>query len=287
MNLLNPRTVTQDGSTLEAYDFGAHLARWEVDGTPVLWCSPRARLDGSKAIRGGVPICFPWFGAGPSGDLSPSHGPVRTATWHQSDLRDGEVLAWRLGSEDLAGSPGAEHLPGPFELRYAVSLTDGDRSPTLGLALEVTGTGGEPIRVEAALHTYLGVGDVREVRIEGLDDCDYLDKVTGTREHQAGPVTLVDEIDRVYDRGEPVVVTDVAGRRAITLEPTGATQTVVWNPGPQKSAGIEDLGPDGWREFVCVETAATGDRALVVEPGRTVRIFCAISARSADLGVTR
>lgn len=276
MPSLPPRILTVDGTTLAAYDFGAHLASWTVDGVAVVWCSPTAVLDGSRGIRGGIPICFPWFAAGPEGGLSPHHGPVRTALWAADEARDGEALAWRLSSEDLGGAPGAALIPGPFTLRYAVSLTSaGHSSPALRVALEVTSTAGEEITVEAALHTYLGVSDVREVEVLGLEDCDHLDKVTGTRERQDGPVRFDGEVDRVYDHSGTTVVQDVDGR-AIVVEPFGATQTVVWNPGPEKGSTVADLGPDAWWRFVCVETAATADRAITLAPGQSHQIGCVI-----------
>lgn len=288
---LAPRAVTAGPSALRAYDFGAHLATWEVDDRPVVWCSEHARLDGSAAIRGGIPLCFPWFAAGPDGDLSPSHGPVRITAWHPDDPRDGESLAWRLTSDDLHGIPGAEHFPGPFLLRYAVSLSPVAAQPgshSLRAVLEVTGTGGEPITVEAALHTYLAVADSTRATVEGLDGCDYLDKVGGERRTQDGPVRIEGETDRVYDRSGPVRLVDPAGERKILVEPRGATQTVVWNPGPEKAAGMADLGDDEWRSFVCVETAATGSRALTVRPGDTVAIGCTVTPSFDDApGVAR
>ncbi|MGO0577856.1 D-hexose-6-phosphate mutarotase [Ornithinimicrobium panacihumi] len=282
---LTPRSVTGDGSTLVAYDFGAHLASWTVGGRPVVWCSPTAVLDGTRAIRGGIPICFPWFAAGPEGDHSPSHGPVRTAVWDVDQTRDDEVVAWRLSSADLAGAAGAELMPGPFTLRYAVSLTSADssaassspapRSPGLHVSLEVTSAAGEEITVEVALHTYLAVSDVRDIELRGLEDCDHLDKVSGTRARQDGPVGFSGEVDRVYDRSGTTVVQDVDGR-AIVVEPFGATQTVVWNPGPEKGSTMADLGPDAWWRFVCVETAATADRAITLAPGQSHQIGCVI-----------
>lgn len=196
-------------------------------------------------------------------------------------------MAWRLSAADVAGSPGAEHLPGDFELRYAVSLTEEAGVPArLQLSLEVTNPGSVALSVEAALHTYLGVSDVRQVEIHGLEGAGYLDKVTGRREVQEGSIVLEGETDRVYDRSGPVTVVDRAAQRTLLVTPFGATQTVVWNPWADKAATMKDLGSEAWLSFVCVETAATGEHALVVPAGERIRIGCVISARAETDHVT-
>lgn len=288
MSELTPRTHDDGRSRLVAYDHGAHLASWEVDGAPVVWLSPRAVLDGSAAIRGGVPLCLPWFANGPDGTLRPSHGPARTTTWRLAPTRGpDEVWAWTLAAADLAGSPGAEHLPGPFEARYAVSLTasPGAPSPTLGLLLEVRNTGDRKYRLEGALHTYLAVPDATTAEVDGLDGAAYLDKVTGERHVQHGPVRLDGETDNVYDSpGRTGLVLrdgNTGSGRRVQLAPVGSTQTVVWNPGPERSAAMEDLGPEAWRSFVCVEAAATGDHGPTLAPGATWALGCRFTVHPA------
>lgn len=274
---MTPLTAQRGRSRLVAYDVGAHLATWDVDGEPVIWCSERAVLDGSRPIRGGVPLCFPWFAAGPQGDLSPSHGPVRTTRWSTDPAQGEEVWAWTLTDADVADAPGAEHVPGPFRLRYAVTLLEEDPHPGLRLSLAITNPGTAVLAVEAALHTYLGIGDVERVTVTGLDGADYLDKVTGRRDRQEGLMRIEGETDSVLDSpGDPCVeVHD--GRRRLVLTTQGSTQTVVWNPGEEKAATIGDLGAQEWRRFLCVETAATGDRRLEIAPGATHTVECRIT----------
>jgi glucose-6-phosphate 1-epimerase len=274
---LTPRIHTSGRSRLVAYDFGAHLASWSVDGLPVVWLGERAVLEGSAPVRGGVPICFPWFAAGPDDDLSPSHGVVRTAVWRPVAVEGDEVWAWEITSDDVAGVPGAEHVPGPFLVRYAVSLRGDEGAEALHLALRVTNTGPRDYRVEAALHTYLAVEDVRQVQILGLEGAEYLDKVTGRRKVQDGPVGLDGQTDRVYDRSGPVVVADRATLVHHEVRPEGAAQTVVWNPWSDKAATLTDLGDDEWLRFVCVETAARGERALTVPAGDTLEVSCLLT----------
>lgn len=270
MTTLTARTHQDDRSQLVAYDHGAHLASWTLDGEPVIWVSPNARLDGKHAIRGGVPLCLPWFGNGPSGDLVPSHGPARTTTWTPvpPDSSHRELWAWELPSVNLAEAPGAQHLPGAFLARYAVSLTTAHE---LELTLRITNTSSQGYRLEAALHTYLQVSDLSQARILGLENSWYADKVTGRREHQEGAVRFTKEIDRVYDSPAPVHLDD-PGRRHIMVRGHGSAQTVLWNPGAQKGSALTDLGDPAWADFVCVETAAIGDGALEIAAGQSVSI---------------
>lgn len=279
---LTPRVHEEGRSRLVAYDHGAHLASWELEKEPVVWLSPAAVLDGSTAIRGGVPICFPWFADGPDGEHSPGHGVVRTATWSPAPARDDEVWAWELQDTGVADARGAHQIPGPFHLRYAVRLSPGapEGSPALDLHLELHNPGSTAYTVEVALHTYLAVGDVERIRIEGLDGAHYLDKVTGRDEHQAGALGLTGETDRVYDRSGPVQVHDPVHARVLELAPRGATQTVVWNPWAKRSAAADDLAADSWRGFVCVESAASGQRPLTMAPGQTRTLGCSLAART-------
>ncbi|SOC54393.1 D-hexose-6-phosphate mutarotase [Ornithinimicrobium cerasi] len=278
MTTLTPRVHDADGSRLVAYDLGATLAEWDLDGEPVLWLSDRAVLDGSAPLRGGIPICFPWFAAGPEGDRSPSHGLVRTATWRSAEPADEEVWAWEVGSADVSG---AERLTGPFELRYAVGLRPGREAMgrELLVALAVTNPADAPLTVEAALHTYLAVEDVRATRVLGLDGVEYYDKVDGVRRVQRGPLTFTGETDRVYDSGAEAGIVVDDGSRQLHLRPAGATQAVVWNPWAERCAEVADLADDAWQRFVCVETAATAHRSLTVPPGGTSTLSCTFAAR--------
>lgn len=272
---LTPRTHEDGRSRLVAYDHGATLATWDVDGRPVVWLSREARLDGSAGLRGGIPLCFPWFAAGPSGDLSPNHGPARTATWTRLAPADDEVWAWSLRSEDLGHAPGVEHLPGPFAARYAVRLPPAEHAPRLEVELELHNPGEADYPVEVALHTYLAVADVRRAAVLGLDGVSYYDKVTQTRGLQTGDIRFSGETDMVLDSpGDPGVRLDTGDGGWVDLRPHGSTQTVVWNPWADKAASTRDLGDEEWERFVCVETAATGEHALTLTAGGTVRIGC-------------
>jgi glucose-6-phosphate 1-epimerase len=273
MTELPQRTHDDGRHRLVALDVGAHLTGARLDGQELLWLSPRAVLDGSAPVRGGIPLCFPWFAGGPEGDLSPSHGVARTATWRPTGTTGTEVWAWQLEAADVANAPGAEHVPPGFRTRYAVSLGEPGGPGRLRVRLEVHNPTRSGYRVEAALHTYLAVSDVRTVLVDGLDGAAYLDKVTGRRGHQHGPVRVDGETDRVFDAA-PAELRVCDGTRTVLLRPEGATQAVVWNPGPEKAAATGDLGAGVWTDFVCVETAATGKLSLRVPAGGTTSLGC-------------
>lgn len=249
----------------ELYLQGAHLTRWEPRGTaPVLFLSSRATYTTGKAIRGGVPLVFPWFGPHPTDRQAPMHGFARTRDWRLVTSGPGadDAVVLELALEDDAAT--RARWPA-FALRYRVTVGD-----VLGMALEVVNTSPAPFTFEAALHTYLEVGDVEAVSITGLEHADYVDKVDGfaRKQHGTEPLRLAGETDRVFlGTGARCVVLDPALGRRLIVDKTGSGTTVVWNPGAAKARDIADLEPDGWRRMLCVETANAADDAVTLPAG--------------------
>ena len=250
----------------EVYLHGAHVTRWQPHGSaPVLFLSERATYAPGKAIRGGVPLIFPWFGPHPVDPRAPAHGFVRSRPWRlvtSGPGADGAVVI-ELALDDDETTRAL--WPSAFRLRYRVTVAQ-----TLTLALEVTNTSPATFTFETALHSYLAVGDVHDVAITGLADTPYIDKVEAmTRKRHGGePLRLTGETDRVFlgTRARCVVTDPVLGRR-IVLDKAGSATTVVWNPWATKAAEIADLAPDDWRHMVCVETANAADDAITLAPG--------------------
>lgn len=238
-----------------------------------LWLSPEARLDAARPARGGIPVCWPWFGPHPHEAAWPAHGVVRSAPWHVlSTGPAGACVGLRLGFKPdavMTGKPG---------LGVELEVTLGN---TLDLALVTRNDGPAAIEITQALHTYFHVGDIADVGITGLDGCDYVDKVqAGTLRRQAGPVTIAGEVDRIYvGTVETVVIADPHLGRRISIAKGGSAATVVWNPWVEKAARLGDLGPDGYRRFVCVETANAGSDHRVIAPGgsHTLRASIAVA----------
>lgn len=266
-----PRVVvTARGGSAEVYLHGGQVTRWRPTGhDDVLFLSDRSRFTGGSAIRGGIPLCFPWFGAHASDPAAPSHGFARTSLWTLEGAEDrGDDVVVTLS---LTDSPATRASAWPHPFRATLRVTVGAR---LHLALEVHNTGTAPVTVEEALHTYLAVGDARAVTVHGLESASYLDKLGGPDPvpPTGEPVRLTGPTDRVY-RGAPATTTvqDPAGGRRLTVTGEGSGSTVLWNPWAEGAAALADLGDDEWIRMVCVETANVGPAAVTLEPGSAHR----------------
>jgi glucose-6-phosphate 1-epimerase len=261
----------------ELYLHGAHLCRWQPrhQAHPVLWMSESSRFEAGAPIRGGVPICFPWFGPKAGDPAAPVHGVARVSPWNLDGVAlqpDGSVVV-RLGL--ACGPQQTTHLP--HEVGLALEFRLG---ATLSMALSVTNPGTAPVTFEEAFHTYFSVGDVRHVSAAGLEGATYADKVDGgTRKTQPDePVTIGAETDRLYlDTGTAVTLTDPALGRSLRVEKTGSRSTVVWNPWVAKSKAMPDFGDDEWPGMICIETANAADNAVTLPPRTSHTMTAAIS----------
>jgi glucose-6-phosphate 1-epimerase len=272
------RTVERKGLDVVEIETAAATAVVALQGAQVLsfvprggrdwlWVSERARWAVGAALRGGIPICFPWFGPHPTERTFPAHGFARTTAWRFAgveEIGDDARLALTLAADAATRAV----YPHAFEARLEVTV-----GADLGLAFDVSNPADTPLTFEIAFHSYLAVTDLAEVAIEGLAGCAFVDKVAGgTRRREGdGPVRIVGEVDRVYDSDGPVKLVDPAGARSLRIESDGAGSTVVWNPAPAKTATLSDLTPDGYQQFVCVETGAIGDRRITVAAGQKHR----------------
>ena len=244
------------------------MTRWTPQNQrPALFQSGRSDFAQGKAIRGGVPIIFPWFGTRGNGLPGPSHGFARTSEWILE-----EVTA--AGSEDLtmvftlhpnAVSRGYGY--DAFLLRYRVTV-----GMQLELELEVAHDGAGPFQYEEALHSYFAVGDIAQVAITGLAGTEYFDKADGGRRkrQQGEPLRFAGETDQLHLNTDAVcVIEDAAWDRRIVVEKSGSRSTVVWNPWEEKTRGLKDMQPDGWRGMVCVESGNAAENAITLAGGGT------------------
>lgn len=239
-----------DGAEATITLYGAHLASWKSVSTPGgagqerLFLSALSALDGKKAIRGGVPVIFPQFAERGAGMR---HGFARVSTWRVTDSgeQDGAAFAvLALQQADLAPALAAA-WPYPFELQLRVSV----RGAELTMRLDVRNTGAETFPFAAALHTYHLVEDVEAVRIDGV---------------QRETLAITDKLDQVFERIAVTIAFDT-GADQLTLEQSGFTDAVVWNPGAADAAGLADMEDDEYRRFVCIEPALLEGQRL--EPG--------------------
>ena len=252
-----------DGTAVVALQ-GAQLLSWTPTGhDPVIWLSPVERLGTSKPVRGGTPVCWPWFANHPTDTTKSAHGFVRTRQWTVEGAGVTDTGAWLT----LAVQTSPADVPiWPHQATAQLKVVLGAQ---LDLALTTINTGDVPFTLSQALHTYFTIGDIAAVDVSGFDGETYRDKLDGGRRHpQSGTITFAGEVDRIYDaHTSGALINDHRLRRCITVTQTGSRSAVVWNPGPAKASRLGDLGPDGWRQFVCVETANAGDDSRELAAG--------------------
>lgn len=247
---------------------GAHLMTFKPVGqADVIWMSPVAKLVVGKSIRGGVPVCWPWFGAHVSEPGFPAHGFARTVGWNVVDARPQPGGDTQIVFELPASAmPKAQW---PHACRVQLHINVGSK---LTMELVTDNTGDTAFPLGEALHTYFPISDVDQVTITGLDGCTYLDKVDGmSSKIQSGDIAIPSEVDRVYlDTEATCDIVDAGANRRIRIAKSGSRSTVVWNPWIEKAAKMGDFGSDtGYRTMVCVESANAASNVLMLAPGES------------------
>ncbi|HEY9734183.1 MAG TPA: D-hexose-6-phosphate mutarotase, partial [Drouetiella sp.] len=262
--------ITTETCEAEVYMQGAHLTKWQPAAQkPVLFLSEKSAFEPGKAIRGGVPLIFPWFGAhknsGDSAAKFPSHGFARTSTdWvlvAAGRSKDDFMLTFELTDSDLPRSFGYDE----FKLTYKIAVGE-----ELELELIFENHGSKNLQIEEAFHTYFAVSDVEQIELSGLQGTDYLDKTDNfKRKTQTVKILRVDgETDRPYLNSESQVEIDDRGwHRKILIDKLNSNSTVVWNPWQAQTAKLTDMEPDGWRKMICIETANIDENTVAVPPG--------------------
>ena len=275
--------ITLPSSEACIYLQGAQLTHWKPTGEqPVFFLSSKSSFAQGKAIRGGIPICFPWFGPRTDGGAGPQHGFARTQPWQLAfaalmpDAVQGDRLQLTFV---LPPTPASEALGfSNFRVAYEVLL-----GRTLTVKLTVANTGEAPFRFEEALHAYFQVGDVQQTSLSGLESAPYLDKRDDAiRKLAPGtPLTLTSWTDRVFPaNAAPLTLRDRANARTIHITKTSSDTTVIWNPWPEGSASLSDLAPDEWTHFLCAEAANTATDAITLAPGETHAMSLHISVET-------
>jgi glucose-6-phosphate 1-epimerase len=244
----------------ELYLHGAHVTAWQPSGhEPVLWMSEHAVFAEGKAMRGGIPICFPWFGPHKTDATAPAHGYARTKVWQvtSSQMLGNGALRLTLETEIA-----------PFEIAYQV---DFGTSLELKLTTKLSSASPSTSSFEDALHTYFAISDIHSIRIQGLEEDSYIDKMDRglVKQPTRAPVMFTEETDRVYiNTIEQSSLIDTKLQRTTVVAKSGSRSTVIWNPWIDKSQRMADFGDDEWPNMVCIETANIAPNEVILSPGQ-------------------
>ena len=245
---------------------GGQVLEWRPtsQAEAVLWRSDSTHWLPNRAIRAGVPICWPWFGAHPTEQSAPAHGYARLCDWEVAAISIGPSGAVDI---DLRMVPTHEAAT-QFTLNacLATRISVGE---VLSISLTTTNTGEDPIIITEALHAYFKVGEIGDIQIEGLDDVGYIDLIDkNVRKVQVGAVRFAGETGKVFlNTLKDCLIIDRALERTIRIEKSGSHSTIVWNPWLETGSKMNDLGPVAWQKMVCVESANALDNIVMLEPG--------------------
>ena len=258
----------------EIYLHGAHVTSWKPAGSDeVLFVSTKSRWEEGQAIRGGIPICFPWFRAKADDPKAPAHGFVRTKIWQlESITQNGGEVTVSMFTE--SNEQTRRWLPREFRLVHRATF-----GTKLNLELICINTGTNPFRFEEALHTYNRVGDIDQTYVQGLNTVHFLDNTDSNKEKtQLGDVIITKQTDNAYlnTQGKADLL-DSQMRRRIQLQKQNSLSTVVWNPWREKASDMRDLGEGEWRQFLCIEACNIIDAAIVLPPGQEHKMRAVLS----------
>jgi len=244
----------------------------------VLFVSEKSHWEAGHAIRGGIPICFPWFRAKADDKSAPSHGFVRTKEWRIESISAEAEDSVRVCLSTESDESTRRWWPFDFRLEYRITV-----GAKLRLELVMKNSGQSALRFEEALHSYFKVGDVERVRVRGLDRVVYLDNRDGNREKsQSGDVALSRQTDNAYkDATGPVEIVDPLLRRVLKTEKRGSASTIVWNPWSDGASAMADLEDDEWSRMICAEGGNILMSAVSLSPGKSHGMAIRISVEGA------
>lgn len=269
---LTKAVINSAAATGEIYLHGAHVTAFAPAGEPqVLWVSRKSNFAADQPIRGGIPICFPWFGPKQGNSSAPGHGLARTKDWEITEA---------VPSDDGGITVTLQTVIEDYSLTLQVTF---GKQLTLRLKVTLATGASGPTTFEEAMHTYFSVGGIQSVSITGLEPSEYIDKVDGAQRKPAAATAIKfdGECDRVYlDTTATCQLTESGISRSIIVGKEASQNTVVWNPWIAKSERMPDFGDEEWTGMVCIETANVGDSSVTLQPGESHTMTAMISTKS-------
>lgn len=270
--------VAQQGAQILSYQQG--------EQPPLIWLSPDAAYQRGQSVRGGVPVCWPWFGdlrrnpqavqAHYHEEQAPAHGLVRALDWELLGIDEEDSAVTLRFAYDTRNQP-LEGWPRDASLTFVVRLA-GD----LSMSLETHNRGDTPLTLSQALHSYFAVSDVRQVHVEGLQGCRYIDTLQDWQElRQQSELGFGSETDRIYlDTPARLSIVDPGWGRRIHLDARGSRSAVLWNPWIDKAGRLSQFPDDAWQDMLCIETANLLEDVVQVKPDERHRLELRLSSES-------
>ena len=266
--------ISTPAASAEIYLHGAQVTAWKPSGSgEVIFTSQHSRWEDGKAIRGGIPVCFPWFRGKADDPKAPAHGFVRTKSWALASItQEDDSICVTLTTESDEST--RCWWPHDFHLTLRIGV-----GALLKLELIVSNTGAAPFQFEEALHTYHRVGDVRRASVAGLNGVSFLDNRDENRAKiQNGDIVMIDATDNAYmNTAASLEIADPVLQRRIQIEKRNSSTTVAWNPWESGAKAMADLGDDEWRQMLCVEACNILGGAVTLAPGKEHRMATTIA----------
>jgi glucose-6-phosphate 1-epimerase len=271
-------TLTNQHATAVISLYGAQLLSYIPKGeADILWMSDKSLFQEGKAIRGGIPICFPWFGPNPEDNKKPQHGFARLSTWtvkNTTATPQGYVSI----TLQLQDSPATKTLwPFSFTAEIIIRI-----DTNLELTLRCINTDNKPFEYSDALHSYFNVSDISNITIDGLLNATYFPAGidTGILQKERLVAITKEENRRYLDHTETCVIYDKGYKRKIRVGKAGSKTTVVWNPGADTTKTMSDMSPDGYKTFICVEAANAFNNIIKLHPGESFSLSTMIRSEA-------
>lgn len=247
--------------------YGAQITGFRPMGTmDILWMSPLSNFEKGKAIRGGIPVCFPWFGPHELDGTMPQHGFARLMNWEVINTGSTETGESTLHLQLCSSEKTKEYWPYDFcaELIFTVGTS-------LTVTLKVTNTSSDALEYTSALHSYFSVSSVDNISIEGLENTRYHNQLNGGDYIQETPLLKITEAEtrHYYNTETSCVINDPVFSRNIRIDKTGSKNTTVWNPWVETCEEMDDMPDDAYLTFVCLETVNKFDDIIKLAPGES------------------
>lgn len=242
---------------------GGHLFHYQHHGKkPLLWLSKKSLFTNGKAIRGGIPICWPWFGKHRSNPELPQHGFARTSLFEFLESTEVDEYITEITLQLQSSEESLSLWPFTFQLFLHITV-----GPTLKVALTTRNCDSKSFTISSALHTYFAVSDISKVSVQGLDRIRYWDVLTNEIKRQQGDIQIREEVDRVYQKTTDTILLHDEDR-TLQIVPEGSSSAVVWNPWQEKTKRMKDMQEDAYKTMLCIETANALEDEQELEAGK-------------------